>query len=159
MNFNKWQHIERVDKFLNGVGKELPVNKKLLLTPVVLDSDDLTKLKDSYAESTKRVGFLYTAPLFRFTTSVQHKHMTYMICSAYQLRAYDEWLMLNYGMRLQEMTLDLNKVKEDIVNRFVRYKKGSCEDMRLTMLSTKHNDNYYGYKIIDEIYPFREIMI
>jgi len=158
MDFSAWQEVNRTKTFFDGMGKDISKNKALLLTPVVLDSGAINALKDAYGKSAKIVGHYYSAPIFRFGTTLQYKHQTYMIISAHMLQTYDTWLKINYSIALGHIDISLNKVKEKLIEDSVRFRKGNCKEARGWLVSTEFDGDYYGYKVINEVLPFNEVV-
>jgi hypothetical protein len=154
-----WESIERTNKFLTGPAKDLTDSQKRFLTPVALDTEQINALKKLYHESTRKVGFIYSVPMFNLSTSVKYRGMTWMITTAGLIDDYNRHLLANFSISLPVRELEVvSSYAKDVIEKHVRFWKGDCSDAVFKLIKVRDpENNYYGFKIVDEYFPFREV--
>jgi hypothetical protein len=157
LNYDEWvMNSDRTTKFLTTMS-DLPKDKKDFITPIALSSNQFAALQATYQRATRKVGFVFNAPLFSLGTIVHHKHNIWFITSAYLLNDFDKFLKINLGMGLDFDEYYILPSSKEILDKFVRFSKDSYEKLLFTPVKTKYNGYAYGFKVIDEYYSFRPI--
>jgi len=156
-NILDWQTIpQNTKKFLQGACKDFDNNNKLMyLTPIVLNANKLSELKSTFALSVKKVGYYYSAPVFSKGVSILHKNDMKYITSYFLLAEFDNWLKINYGMVVPNSIFEFDEASKEVVEKYVKFKSGTCEKMMTALASTNFNGKTYGFKVVDEVCPFR----
>jgi hypothetical protein len=140
-------------------GKHWSDMQKQFLTPVALNTTQINELKSVYNESTRKLGFVYSVPMFNLSTSVKFKGATWMITSAGLIEHYHKHMLTNFSIGLPLAKLKTpQKFAFEVLDKHIKFWKGDCEDAQFRMIKIKgDNGLYYGYKIIDEYFPVREV--
>jgi len=161
MLLDGWEEVTNTVKFLTGPAKDLSRKQKDLLTPVILNPQALTDLRSTYQISIRQVGYQYSAPIFRFASTIVYKHTTFLITNKYHLEEYEKWLKFNFSIQLKPVEIPVLKHADTLVSKYIRFRKEpDCEKARMYHVSTKGDDgNFYCYKILDEAYPYRDIIL
>jgi len=146
-----WEEQSRTKKFLEGAGSSLPPQHRRFLTPVALNTDQLNELK-------RKVGFIYSVPMFNLSTSVKFRGMTWLITSAGLIDDYNQHMLVNFGFALPMDSLETpRKGAAEVIEKHVRFWKGDCKEGAFKLIKVQHEDLYYGFKIVDEYFPHRPI--
>jgi hypothetical protein len=157
LNYDEWvMNSDRTTKFLTTMS-ELPKDKRDFITPIALSSNQFTTLQSTYQRASRKVGFLFNAPLFSLGTIVHHKHNIWFITSAHLINDFDKFLKINLGMGLDFSELKPLASTKEVLDKFVRFSKDSYEKLLFLPIKTKYNGSVYGFKVIDEYYSFRPV--
>jgi len=157
MNFSEWQRYpERTSKFLEGTLKDCNDDgRKLVITPVALNEEKTSQLRKYYQSTVQKVGYFYSVPVFTHIYTVSEKYHLWTIMSASAIDEYDKFLQINYGAKLPEDIFKYHNRAGEIVDKFIRFRTGSCEEMQNIQLKMGWNGKYYGFKSINELIQFK----
>jgi hypothetical protein len=157
-DWSEWrENVERSSKFLLGTAKELSKDKIDVITPVAMTEDQMVEFRHIYKQSARKIGYLYTSPILLYTVTVHYNNLLWHISPAYWITDYDRYLRANFSMSLPSTIGEITEGGIDAVQKFVRFKAGNCDDAMGLISKTKGDSKYYGYKVNDNIYPYKVV--